>query len=282
MPQYFTFQGFSPLSGAPQRLIAYAPDAAQAASRIRQWLASNPYGLGATDLADNLRTWDSTSHSATVSGTQPSSQGGDVRLDDPGSATPDQPAGTGVVTQSNYLGSHNPVGQYTQFGQGGGGTMPRQQALDELGQFRGQFYNKFGIPAYGASPFQAWQEEQYAPTLAAFKLGSAANPDQTFEDYLGTPDVLMGARRQLSQGYENLLGGSDQGAPAQAREAIGEDAWRELLGARLRARRGQFFGRSLARRLPTLEEQYEASPEGFEAPGTYGFMRNILQRRFGI
>lgn len=160
--------------------------------------------------------------------------------------------------------------------------MPRQQMLDELGNFGGQFFNKFNIPAYGASPFQQWQTRQFGPTLAAHKLGSQANPNRTFEDFLGTPDVLMGARGQLSQGYEDLLGSADQGAASQTREAIGADAWEELLNAQLRAKRGQFYGPSLARRLPAMEQQYEATPEGFEAPDTYGFMRNILRARFGI
>src|SRR3990167_1415817 len=180
---------------------------------------------------------------------------------------------------SGYTGSHNPFGQYTSYGEGGGGTVPRQRQLDELEQFSGQFANKFNIPAFGESPFQAWQERQYAPTLAAFKLGSAANPERTFEDYLSARG-LMGARQDLNTGYENLLGSSDQGAAAQARESIGKDAWDQLVAARLRAKRGQFFGEALANRVPDLERQYMASPEGFEAPNTYGFMRNIYQKRF--
>jgi len=189
-----------------------------------------------------------------------------------------QPSGQ---PSSGYTGSHNPFGQYTSYGEGGGGTVPRQRQLDELEQFSGQFANKFNIPAFGESPFQAWQERQYAPTLAAFKLGSAANPERTFEDYLSARG-LMGARQDLNTGYENLLGSSDQGAAAQARESIGKDAWDQLVAARLRAKRGQFFGEALANRVPDLERQYMASPEGFEAPNTYGFMRNILQKRFGI
>ena len=207
-----------------------------------------------------------------------------------GGSFADQWSGSGLASDqtqpsgqpsSGYTGSHNPFGQYTSYGEGGGGTVPRDQALDELGNFQGQFYNKLNIPSFGASPFQEWQEQQYAPTLAAFKLGSGANPSGTFDNYLGSRG-LMGAREDLNTGYESLLGSADQGAAAQAREAIGTDAWNQLVAARLRAKRGQFFGSALARRLPGLEQQYEASPEGFEAPNTYGFMRNILQKRFGI
>ena len=207
-----------------------------------------------------------------------------------GGSFADQWSGTGLASDqtqpsgqpsSGYTGSHNPFGQYTSYGEGGGGTVPREQALDELGNFRGQFYNKFNIPAFGASPYQEWQEGQYAPALAAFKLGSGGNPNRTFDDYLGSTG-LLGARQDLNTGYEGLLGSADQGAAAQAREAIGAESWNELLAARARAKRGQFFGGALARRLPGLEAQYEASPEGFEAPNTYGFMRNILQKRFGL
>src|SRR3989304_338915 len=103
-----------------------------------------------------------------------------------GGSFADQWSGSGLASDqtqptgqpsSGYTGSHNPFGQYTSFGVGGGGMVPRQRQLDELEQFSGQFANKFNIPAFGESPFQAWQERQYAPTLAAFKLGSAANPE---------------------------------------------------------------------------------------------------------
>src|SRR3990167_6893007 len=187
----------------------------------------------------------------------------------------------GGYPESGYMApgyglGHNPFGQYTSYGEGGGGTVSRQQALDETDNFSGQFLNKLGIPAFGASPFQEWQGQQYAPTLAAFKLGSATNPSGTFDNYLGSRG-LMGARQDLNTGYEGLLGSADQGAAAQAREAIGAESWNEVLAARARAKLGQFFGGpSFTRRLPALEQQYEASPEGFEAPNTYGFMRNIL------
>ena len=156
----------------------------------------------------------------------------------------------------------------------------RQQVLDDLGNFQGQFYNVLGIPARGLSPFQEWQDQQFNTTLAAYQLGHLSNPDRTFADYLNTRGIL-GAREDIGTGYEGLL--RDAGAASDTRELLGEQTWKEIIAEQARAKRGQFYGGdTFTRRLPRMELQYEATPEGLGTPTTYGFMNNILRAYFGV
>ena len=81
--QYWLTTFSNPKTGANRRIALYAATAEAANSRLRAYLASNPFGLGATDQQDFMSTWSRGTHSLTPSGTPPDRQGGDIYLDFP-------------------------------------------------------------------------------------------------------------------------------------------------------------------------------------------------------
>src|SRR3990167_11147007 len=72
--QYWLTTFSNPKTGANRRIALYAATAEAADSRLRSYLASNPFGLGATDQNDFMKTWDSTTHGLTPSSAPPGRQ----------------------------------------------------------------------------------------------------------------------------------------------------------------------------------------------------------------
>src|SRR3990167_885950 len=95
--QYWLTTFSNPKTGATQRIALYSNTAEAADSRLRSYLASNPFGLGATDQNDFMKTWDSTTHGLTPSSAPTGRQGGDIYLDFPTADTGGSPPGGGTT-----------------------------------------------------------------------------------------------------------------------------------------------------------------------------------------
>ena len=310
MPQYFTFAIQSP-TGAPVRMISYAPDANAALSRVRAWLASNPFQMGQTDFQDAMATGALNPSGTGISDVAPTRQGGDQMFDYPAAPAPppivlpsdpsayapaSPPAGMapgGIMSSAPPptaalstsappdTGSHNFAGQYTSSGQYGGQPMASNydkpiQESDPYGVYR----NYFNLPAFGASPFQRWQGRQMGATVGAYKLQQQNNPDLALRDYLNQTGI-MGARTQIGNTYDSIVDSDNPETPDMSQEMLGDD-WDDVVKQAIANKKGQYFAGALGPRLGMMRGQYEASPEGFVEPGGRGFLRNFLRARYGI
>ena len=156
---------------------------------------------------------------------------------------------------------------------------PQDAALNEA-DLQGQYLNFFDIPAFGASPYQRWLLQQMAPTVAGYVMGSRNNPDQTFASYLGGTGV-MGARSGLAGSYNDLVSNPDKGRADWVRQTLGDSGWNQLLKTVASSKYGRFFGPQFAQAIPQYQSRYEATPEGFQAPGESGFL-GYLRQKYGF
>ena len=185
---------------------------------------------------------------------------------------------TGGAPPPDYSGSHNPGGQYTYPGTEGN-SVTNQNAIQETDPY-GAFANFFNIPALGGSPFKKWQARQAGATVGAYNLMGKHNPTLSLRDYLAQTGI-MGARSDIGDEFSNLIGSGNEDEFTLQKEAAGGD-WDDVMRTALMGKRGRAYGGALANNLEGLQRTYEASPEGFEQGGDYGFLRNYLRPRFGI
>ena len=209
MAQYWTTTIHNPTTGQSMRAIVYANDASQAHQRIRSWIATNPFGLGSTDMSDFVRQFDSSSANYTPSTTAPAAQGGDTRFDWPSGSS-----GTGD-------------------GGGGAGPGPDTEVQQD---FTRSAYNQ-GLRGAGRDPYGAagkYLRNQFDPTFQAFKFSNLLSPGGGDDNFQGYAQNTAGrGRRAIDQDafklFQGLAGQGSQFNSAQP--SFTEDIRKGLYGA---------------------------------------------------
>src|SRR3990167_6479870 len=187
-------------------------------------------------------------------------------------------ASEGPPLPGGYI-NENIVGTGGRYTDPEGKSKTDPDAIQETDPY-GVFANFFNIPALGGSPFKKWQARQAGATVGAYNLMGKHNPNLSLREYLAQTGI-MGARSDIGNEFSDLIGRDNEDEFTLQKEAAGGD-WDDVMRTALMGKRGRAYGGALANNLEGLQRDYEATPEGFEQGGDYGFLRNYLRPRFGV